>query len=320
MPPKSPPAISSKRRARGSAISPRALRDYRVTFKNRHRLIFRIVGCDVSIDCRDRSAAELILANYHAMRVYEAVTPDLDYGIRRRPNGPGFHLTRRGGEPMIAADDGELLFILEKELTIEVQKIRHRLYFLHAGALGFACQALLIVAASGTGKSTTTWALLHHRFDYMSDELAPLDLDSLQVHPYPHALCLKKEPPVPYLLPERTVRTSSTLHVPVAHLPSPVISQPLPLSAIFFLEYCPELKSPAVRTLTNAEAAARLFVNALNPLAHEQDGLAGAALIAQRVPSFHLKSAELSLTCELLKTVLDKPAINELQSEKTATA
>jgi hypothetical protein len=284
-----------------------------------HKLVFRIVGCDVSIDCRDRSAAELILANYHAMQVYEAVNPDLHYEIRRRPNGPGFHLIRRWGEPITAADDGELLFILEKELTIELQKIRRRLYFLHAAALGLACRALLIVAASGTGKSTTTWALLHHGFDYLSDELAPLDLDSLQVEPYPHALCLKKEPPLPYSLPERTLRTSSTLHLPTDQLPSPVISQPLPLSAIFFLEYCPGLKFPTARTLTKAEAAARLFVNALNPLAHEEDGLAGAALIAYKVPAFHLKSTELSLTCELVRTVLDTPdAVNKLQSDTTA--
>jgi hypothetical protein len=300
---------------------PRAPRGSLMTFKDRHKFIFRMLGCDVSIDCRDRSAAELILANYHAMQVYETVTSDLHYEIRRRRNGSGFHLACRGGESITAADDGELLFILEKEVTIELQKIRRGLYFLHAAALGFACRGLLIVAASGTGKSTTTWALLHHGFDYLSDELAPLDLDSLQVQPYPHALCLKKEPPLPYSLPERTLRTSSTLHVPTAHLPSPAISQPLPLSAIFFLEYCPELKFPTARALTKAEAAVRLFANALNPLAHKQDGLAGAAAIAHRVPAFHLKSTELSLTCELVKAVLDPPdAINKLQSDTTTLA
>ena len=75
---------------------------------------------------------------------------------------------------------------------------------------------------------------------------------------------------------------------------------------MFFLEYCPELNNPMAHRITKAEAAARLFVNTLNPLAHEQDGLAGAAVIAQQVPSFHLKSAELGLTCELVKAVLDE--------------
>jgi hypothetical protein len=264
-----------------------------------------MVGCVVAIDCRDRPAAELIVANYAAMQIHQREDPDLEYEVRRG-NGSQFRLSRQGRELITAWDEGELLFILEKELTIELQKIRRELYFLHAAALSLGGQGFLIAAPSGTGKSTTAWALLHHGFDYLSDELAPVDLNSLQLQPYPHALCLKKEPPLTYSLPARSVRTSSTLHVPVAQLPNPFVSQPTPLSTIFFLEYCPELKIPTAHTITKAEAAARLFVNALNPLAHEQDGLAGAAVIAQRVPSFHLKSAELGLTCELVKAILHK--------------
>ena len=268
-----------------------------------------MVGCVVVIDCRDRSAAELIRANYAAMQFHQGAKPDLEYEVWRR-NGSQFCVARHGREPITAAGEGELLFILEKELTIELQKIRRELYFLHAAALSLAGRGLLIAAPSGTGKSTTAWALLHHGFDYLSDELAPVALDSLQVQPYPHALCLKKEPPLPYSLPVRSVRTSSTLHVPVTQMPNSVVSQTTPLSAIFFLEYCPELEIPNASTITKAEAAARLFVNALNPLAHEQDGLAGAAIIAQSVPSFHLKSAELGLTCELVKAILSELDVN----------
>jgi len=53
-------------------------------------------------------------------------------------------------------------FLLEKELTIELQKIRRELYFLHAAALSLADKAFLNRGSPGTGKSTTVWALLHH--------------------------------------------------------------------------------------------------------------------------------------------------------------
>ena len=266
----------------------------------------------MAIDCRDRLAAELVLANYGAMQIPQGENPDVQYEVWRR-NGSQFGLALQGHELITAGNEGELLFMLEKELTIELQKIRPELYFLHAAALSLAGRGLVIAAASGTGKSTTAWGLLHHGFDYLSDELAPIDLDSLRLQPYPHALCLKKEPPPPYFLPARILRTSSTLHVPVAQLPNSAVPQPPALSAIFFLEYCPELKIPIARMVGKAEAAARLFVNALNPLAHEQDGLAGAAVIARRVPSFHLKSAELGLTCGLVKTILDELDIKKAQ-------
>ncbi len=161
--------------------------------KQRQKLVFQMVGCEVAINCRDRLAAQLILANYDAMQVDRNGNPDLQYEVRRRRNNSQFCLARQGRKLITAAYEGELLFILEKELTIELQKIRRELYFLHAAALSLTGRGFLIAAASGTGKSTTAWALLHHGFDYLSDELAPVDLDSLRLEPYPHALCLKND-------------------------------------------------------------------------------------------------------------------------------
>ena len=269
-------------------------------------LFLHIVGCDVRIHCGDPQAVKLLIANYGQMRVDSSAAAHLEYTISRYRNGLGFRIARRGGEPLVALDDGELLFLFEKELTIELQKLRRDLYFVHAAVLGFSGRAFLLVAASGKGKSTTTWALLHHGFHYLSDELGPLNLDNLEVQPYPHAICLKKEPPWPYCLPEKTVRTASTLHIPTPNLPNTAVTKPLPLMAVFFLEHSPRSNSPRVHHLSKAEAAARLFAQALNPLAHAEDGLAGAAAIARKVPSFCLDSGELSLTCELIMKTLER--------------
>jgi len=45
-------------------------------------------------------------------------------------------------------------------LTIELQKLRSDLYFLHAAVLGFKGKACLLVAPSGGGKSLTTWGVI----------------------------------------------------------------------------------------------------------------------------------------------------------------
>jgi hypothetical protein len=57
-----------------------------------------------------------------------------------------------------------------------------------------------------------------------------------------------------------------------------------------------------------AEAAARLYANALNPLAHPDWGLGAAAYIAESVPSFSLSLGELRATCALVgHTILPAP-------------
>lgn len=276
----------------------------------RKMLLLRIFGCGVEIDCRDAKAFELLVANYGQMQSCESGFPKLEYTIGRPSKRLGFSITHLRSEPLMAADDGEFLFLFEKDLTIQLQKLRRDLYFLHAGALGFSSGAFLLVASSGKGKSTTTWALLHHGFHYLSDELAAFNLDTLEVLPYPHAICLKQNPPSPYVLPDQAVRTTSTLHIPVPQLPDSAISKPMPVVAIFFIEYNPGRNPPSVRHLSNAESAARVFAHALNPLAHPEDGLAGAATIAQNVASFCLTSGELSLTCELIARTLESTAAN----------
>lgn len=206
-------------------------------------------------------------------------------------------------EDALAAD---VLWSLEKELTIALQKARPDLLFLHSAALAFGNLAYLFVASSGTGKSTTAFALLHHGFRYMSDELSPVDPRTLDVYPYPHAVCLKRAPPLPYALPPETIDLGRTLHVPTAALGAAVSdAQPHPLGAIFVLERNGEDNGAHATPLSKAEAAARLYTHALNPLAHANLGLDVAVSIVERVPCFHLALGRLPATCTLIRRTVE---------------
>jgi hypothetical protein len=204
-----------------------------------------------------------------------------------------------------ALDDGDFLFQLEKEITIEIQKRRPDLYFLHAAVLDYNDLGLLLVASSGGGKSTTTWALSHHGFRYLSDELAPINLKTLEVHPYSHALNLKRHPPSPYGLPNEIIQTSRTVHVPASALPGGSKPVATYLAAIFFVSYRPDLKSPRAMPISRTEAAARLFANALNPLAHPGEGLDGVLEIAARCSSFELNTNDLGQTCAVIRQTME---------------
>lgn len=269
---------------------------------NHPDLQFRILGQRIKVRCDDELCRGLLLANYAAFQ--EAGDgADLEYSVRRHTAG-GFCIAC-GDETVFEETSDEALqylvvYLLEKLITIDLQKLRTDLYFVHSSVLERRGRAIMIVAESGTGKSTTAWALLRHGFRYISDELAPIDPASLTVHPYPHALCLKAQPPAPYHLPEGTIRTEKTLHIPVAKLPAPAIMQSKPLRALIFLQRDANVSLPTLAEISPAQAGARLYANTLNALAHPGSGLDVAIRIASAVPAFTLNAGELRATCELI--------------------
>ena len=244
------------------------------------------------------------MAGYGHLAIPHGHVPDIAYTIGQADVDSGYWLTRTGQARIDARDVAEFLYFFEKDLTIELQRRRPDLYFIHAAAVGLDGKAAIIVAPSGTGKSTTTWGLLHAGLRYLSDELAPVDMATMTVHPYAHALCLKSEPPGPYPLPLETLRTAETLHVPVRFLPTEAALLPTALAHTIFLKRDVSLDHPGIREVNAGEAAVRLLANALNPLAHRGDGLDAAIEIARHTRSVELQVAGLAETCEAVRAIL----------------
>jgi hypothetical protein len=267
-------------------------------------LVLWTVGCAVRIECRSRALFDLLVQGYGAMRRRGCARVDMNYVARLSRDERIYSILRPRRRPLRASDDGNFIYLFEKELTIELQRHRPDLYFLHAAALELGGKAILLVAPSGGGKSTLAWGLLHHGFHYLSDELAPVNLQSMSVTPYPHALCLKNEPPRGYPLPSGILRTRLTLHVPTTKLPDRTLLRPVRLGAVLFLEYCPAENTPAsLQQVSKGEAAARLFTQALNPLAHGEDGLAAAAAIACQAVCYRLRFNDLRASCDRIRNL-----------------
>ncbi len=244
--------------------------------------------------------------------------PDLDYRIVSQ--GASFSIVRDGQSPRCGTDTDDALFLLEKDITVELQRRRTDLLFLHSAAIEWRGKVCLLAAEAGGGKSTTSWALLHHGFRYLSDELSPIDLNSMEVAPYPHALCLKRRPASPYLLPQQAIDLGRTIHVPVPCLPSAVITAPRPLGAVMLIRYSPEHSAPDLRRISAAEASARLYVTALNALSHPNRGLDAVVRIAERVPCFALDSADLPVTCALVRSAAEEAIQGGVSTSKEPTS
>jgi len=231
--------------------------------------------------------------------------PDLCYEITGSAD-QALVIDREGMTSLPARDLGGLVYGLEKDITLEIQRRRGDLLFLHAAVVEWQGRVSLLAANSGIGKSTTTWGLLNHGFGYLSDELCPIDLESMTVLPYPHALCLKQRPTGPFELPTGSVDLGRTVHVPARLLPSPVLTSPRSLGAVFLLNRDPAITQPDVQRVSAAEAAARLYVVTLNALAHPNRGVPAVLRVAQHVPCYRLAIGTLPETCELIRSTLER--------------
>lgn len=180
-----------------------------------------------------------------------------------------------------------------------------QLYFMHAAVLSYRDEAIIITAPSGTGKSTTAWALLHHGCRYLSDELVPINLTTMRVSAYPRALGLKGIPPI-YPLPDNYVATEQTLHLSVDSMPTDHLNGTVPVAAMFVLEFHPELSAAVIEPVSRSSAAMHIYANTLNALAHPDKGLEGAVSIATHTPCFHIKSTpDLAQTCQALLEIIE---------------
>ena len=256
---------------------------------------WKILDLKVEIECECNRLATAVASQFGAFeRTNVSSTSDLRYAIRCDPR----HVEDRGSD---CCDAALTLFLLEKRLSIDLQLRRSDLLFLHAGALERAGQALLLVGESGAGKSTTTWGLLHHGFSYLTDELSPVRSQDLTVYAYPRAISMKRHPPSDYPLPDSgLLDLGRTIHIPFDALPTRQRHRESTIAAIFFVQHDPCLSETRARRLGSAEAAARAYVAALNPLSHPGKGMDAAIWAVKRVPCWAVDASGLASTCELI--------------------
>lgn len=269
-------------------------------------LTFDILERVVEIACGDPQTRRLLDGIYGGFRPAN-LPAHLSYKVGKSESGVGYSIEREAKR--VRTDDAdEFVTKLGDDITIESQKLRPDLYFVHAAVVESGGRAILLSATAGQGKSTTTWALLHHGFRFLSDELAPVDLDSLEAHPFPRAISLKSPPPEPYALVQPVRTETRVIHVPANELPGDVAQTPVPLGAIIFVRHDPAEKRPSLERLEAARAAMMLYANALNPLAHRGDGLDGALRIVECCESFELVATDLRRTAALIRSAIQEPA------------
>jgi hypothetical protein len=140
--------------------------------------------------------------------------------------------------------DGELLILLESEenllaylqsqIRLTVAEYAESKVFLHAGAVGWKGQAILLPARSFSGKSSLVAELVKKGASYYSDDFAVLDKDGL-LHPFHRQISLRG-----YENKYRQVDFS------VESLGGKVGSRPIPIGIVLITKYKEGNKNPEI--------------------------------------------------------------------------
>ena len=273
--------------------------------------LLRVLSCDIAVRCGDEASSDLLCECYSAflLPAQTEFLPVLGYDVSLTGHANGWTM-RRDETAIHCHDSYDLIYEFEKDMTECVQLLRPDLFFIHGAALSVAERCVIISGASGSGKSSLVWFMSQNGFDYLSDELAPVDPSNLHVEPYPHALCLKNKPLSEPALPDSTQYTGATIHVPAYELPTRALERPCPLGMLVFIDGSLNGRDLVVRAISSAESAARLYSNGLNQLSHRGDGLPAVAGMASGVSSYLMSGGTVEERGQVIRDLFDSAEAN----------
>lgn len=208
----------------------------------------------------------------------------------------------------------EVLPYVEWGVNWELAEVQPRFLQLHASSLEYDGQGVIFPGASGSGKSTLALALLKAGWRYLCDEFALIDADSLRLHPFPRAICIKKSGFQAAASIGIKVSTARHYHKgtkgPVAFL-NPLRIRPgflgrvCPVRFVVFPKYVPHA-SPTLMPMSRAEAALELHHVCFNLFGCRALGVDVLTGVIRRAACYRLVSSDLPETCNLLTRMVEE--------------
>lgn len=203
----------------------------------------------------------------------------------------------------------ELLPYVEWAVNWEIPKLRPQYLQIHAASMERNGIGVIFPGDSGSGKSTLTTALLARGWRYLCDEFALVHAQSLALHPFPRAICMKQAA-------NRILkRLGLSTHQGARYLKgskgfvgfvSPFqvrpacIGRTCPTRYVIFPKYAPGAK-PRLVPISRAEAAFDLHRLCFNLFGCERVGIDVLSGLMRSAQAYRLVSGDIDATCDLLE-------------------
>lgn len=187
---------------------------------------------------------------------------------------------------------------------------------LHAAALEFRGQGLILAGQAGAGKSTLTVGLVRRGWNYLCDEFALIHAHDLNLRSYPRAICIKetgfgvlKDLGVGvdqgYCFSKGSKGAVTFLRAETVRADS--LGVACPLRWVVFPTYAAGAE-PELTPISRGEAAFALHEVCFNLNQCERLGLDVLAEAVRGARCFRLRTGDLTRSCELLEHMADESA------------
>lgn len=152
-------------------------------------LRLRLLDTVVEIRTADPAAARLLQLLWSQMETDDPRPPARTYDLVR--DGDGWRAAADGELEAVHATLWGVTDALRYQMLELCESEPHGFVTLHAAAVARGDRLVLLAGESGAGKTTVTLALLRAGWSYLSDDLAPVSVETGLVHPFPKPLGVK---------------------------------------------------------------------------------------------------------------------------------
>ena len=182
---------------------------------------------------------------------------------------------------------------------------------LHAAVFAGPLGALAVCGASGSGKSTLAAAAAERAWEHLSDDLAPIDVETMRVSPYCRPIMIGQggrallerpvEPPVAHL-----DFFASDWFAPASELGATVSTAPRPLVGVVFLDRSEVVE---LEPISQADLLYEMTQHSANLVERRTAGFAELVTIAERVQGYRLRLGALHRALDLLAPLVGDPTV-----------
>lgn len=184
-----------------------------------------------------------------------------------------------------------LLQAIKYEVVMGLIEARQDLLWFHAGAVVNDQGAIVFAGEGGSGKSTLVTHFYQQGWQYLSDDVIPLDLMTGKILPFPQTPRVRQQ--TEELVPRDRLTAIPKNEVMVEQ--ARICHDSVPIRAIVFVQHCPNTAA-AVKVCSPGIAALELLRHCINFHQHKQIALQQVTELVKQRLTLEIKSSNIEIT------------------------